>query len=291
MTNVVRCCHCPFAWKKCRVGSVSRTQFAVTSMQNYSDGPAAIETTTVASALQMRPLRAENLIGRVTCLQLCLKLRCSQFHVETCTSTELNQYLIIGFMIPSHCVYQVEICWNPVSLVPLQHPFAAPSSALQCFLRSGSRNHLWDLSGFPEEDCNMHHSWFISNLFSTRSCNLWKSCVDIHFIFIHFCKLLIVFVCFMSRDLQNSTISHDARPGSKCWSCWNALNKSAKQTVGGSTTLLLHPRGFGNEGNAPQLSEVSAGSHKCNIQTERERPRESKGCMFVYFCVFNFVVH
>jgi len=34
-------------------------------MQNYSDGPAAIETTTVASALQMRPLHAENLIGRV----------------------------------------------------------------------------------------------------------------------------------------------------------------------------------------------------------------------------------
>ena len=116
MIHVVRCCHCPFAWKKCRVASVSRTQFAVTSMQNYSDGPAAIETTTVASALQMRPLRAENLIGRATCLQLWLKLwssqlkyqkkTFSQFQVETCTSTELNQYLISGFMIPSHCVYQ-----------------------------------------------------------------------------------------------------------------------------------------------------------------------------------------
>ena len=64
--NVVWCCHCPFARKKWRVSSVSRTQFAVTSMQNYSDGPAAIETTTVASALQMRPLHAENLIGRAT---------------------------------------------------------------------------------------------------------------------------------------------------------------------------------------------------------------------------------
>ena len=47
-----------------------RTQFAVTSMQNYSDGPAAIETTTVANALQMRPLHAENLIGKATCIHL-----------------------------------------------------------------------------------------------------------------------------------------------------------------------------------------------------------------------------